>query len=114
MKKPTRSKAFRRHLDVRRINRRTAYVVLRDMPDEDERTNHHRLGLLYMMRELVREYGVEGALSRVKFPSHIPQEALEIQRLCMEYLAFEEGQPGEAELIEKQQQVQREMKGSSK
>jgi len=86
---------------VRRINRRTAFVVMCNL-DRQNRT-----GLVTMMRDLVQNLGVDGAMKQCKFPPHIPQEAIEIQRLCCEYLKFEEGQPSEPELIEAQKAAQR-------
>lgn len=90
--------------NTRRINRRTAFVVLSDL----DRERGSAPGLVQMMRELVKAFGVEGALARCKLPPHLPPQAVEVQRWCCEYLAFEEGGPEEEELIAVQIEAQRE------
>ena len=95
--------------NTRRINRRTAFVVFNDM----DRHKGASPGIVQMMRDLVRAFGVDGALDRCKFPSHVPQEAIEIQRLCCEYLAFEEGAPDEQRVIDTQKEAERQAKSNA-
>lgn len=88
--------------NTRRINRRTAFVVMNNL----DRENRATPGIVAMMRAMVSEFGVDGAMARCTFPPHIPQEAIELQRLCCEYLAFEEGAADEASVIATQKDVE--------
>ena len=88
--------------DERRINRRTAFTVFCKLDSQQKRNP----GLVPMMRELVRAFGPDGAMKQCRFPARIPAEAIELQRLCCEYLAFEEGQPDEAALAAECERVQ--------
>lgn len=92
--------------NTRRINRRTAYLVFNDL----DKSHRATPGIVGMMRDLVRAFGVDGAMSRCKSMPNIPQEAIEIQRLCCEYLAYEEGQSDEQLVIDSQLEAERQAK----
>jgi hypothetical protein len=92
----------------RRINRRTAYTVFCELDRESGRSP----GIVAMMRCLVERFGAKGAMQRCVFPSHIPDEAKELQLLCCEYLQFEEGKPGELALAKATERVHRLMRGA--
>jgi hypothetical protein len=94
--------------DERRINRRTAYTVFCRLDREHGRAP----GLVAMMRDLVARIGAKGAMQRCVFPSHIPDEAKELQLLCCEYLQFEEGKSEERALAKETERVQRLMRGA--
>ena len=70
--------------EIRRLNRRTAYNCFAELDRE-------RGGdIIGMMRTLVLALGVEGAIKQCPFEKYnIPPEAMEINRLALEYILFE-------------------------